>query len=458
MKKTKKLLPLLLASVLIFTLCAVSGAAPASAEGADAAGEYSFLCARFSAAYLESTLKTGREPVPNVRDRYIDAPQYAGYKITLNADGTGYLFFGEDNQGSIDTWSTDGETLRFQAGVSEFEGTIADGLMTLGITDGCSLCFVLPGTETADVKPISPEAFADLAYGIVEGDYTLFAAGFAGQIQESSELGTGSVLTLEKGGKGSLSFDEESMEITAWTLEGDTISLALADGSTATGELLKEYGVIELDAGYVYYYGQAGADQDAVLRPDTKLFALYDSIDAKAGAHLQYSVHTDYMDSTSRFDVHVRDGVYYSSRTTEVSGYEDTKVTFFRDGTAYLLDPAQMTLSVATTTASSLVRDNVLMMDQLYSAIFSHARGTDFTEETRELDGVTCQVYVYPATDYQAEASFWFDEEGNLVRYEEGAPVIETTIELGESVYTVGGIDTAVDESLFDISGYQPAE
>ena len=36
--------------------------------------------------------------------------------------------------------------------------------------------------------------------------------------------------------------------------------------------------------------------------------------------------------------------------------------------------------------------------------------------------------------------------------------MIETTIELGESVYTVGGIDTAVDESLFDISGYQPAE
>jgi hypothetical protein len=37
----------------------------------------------------------------------------------------------------------------------------------------------------------------------------------------------------------------------------------------------------------------------------------------------------------------------------------------------------------------------------------------------------------------------------------EGPPVIETGIDIGESVYTIDSIDTAVNESLFDISGYQ---
>ncbi len=59
--------------------------------------------------------------------------------------------------------------------------------------------------------------------------------------------------------------------------------------------------------------------------------------------------------------------------------------------------------------------------------------------------------------DALAEASFWLDEAGNLVRYVEGPPVVSAAADIGESDYTIESIDTAVDDSLFEISAYQPA-
>ena len=97
-------------------------------------------------------------------------------------------------------------------------------------------------------------------------------------------------------------------------------------------------------------------------------------------------------------------------------------------------------------------------MDSLYSAIETHAQETDYHMETKDENGGMITVVTYPASGFEPEASFWFDGEGKLVRYEEGAPVIDIGFEIGESVYTVESIDTAVDESLFDISGYQITE
>lgn len=82
----------------------------------------------------------------------------------------------------------------------------------------------------------------------------------------------------------------------------------------------------------------------------------------------------------------------------------------------------------------------------------------DYTNETRNLDGVTCTIDVYPASGYEAEAAFYFDEEGDLVRLVEGPPVIDVGVEIGESVYSIESIDTAVDESLFEITGYHITE
>ena len=452
MKRVKTMLSVLLAAALIFAF----GAPCAAAEGAaDAAGEYDYVCARFSGAYIESIMNYGVELQP-VRDRYIEYDSPSGNKVTLNADGTGYLYLGDDNQGPVSSWSLDGTALKLSAGVSDFDGTIDNGLMTLVFDDGFSLVFAAPGTDVSSLKPISVEAFTRVVYGIETGTYDLFALGYGGEIMGTAGTGQTSVLVLDDGGTGSMTFGDEAGEITSWTIDGDAVSITMSDGSTTTGKYRGDLGVIELDiSGYTGYFGQEGADTDWYLAPDSRLFKLYDGIDANAGAHLSYTLHTEYLDSTSIYDVHTKDGVYYSGRTTQVSGYEDRTATDFKDGTAYVLSPDDMTATVATSTGSSLIANNVLLMDSLYSLISGRAKSMDFTVETRELNGVQYSADVYPATEYKAETAFLFDDDGNLVGCIEGPPVLQTAAEIGESVYTVAAIDGAVDAALLDISTYQ---
>ena len=117
MKRVKTMLSVLLAAALIFAF----GAPCAAAEGAaDAAGEYDYVCARFSGAYIESIMNYGVELQP-VRDRYIEYDSPSGNKVTLNADGTGYLYLGDDNQGPVSSWSLDGTALKLSAGVQLVE-------------------------------------------------------------------------------------------------------------------------------------------------------------------------------------------------------------------------------------------------------------------------------------------------------------------------------------------------
>jgi hypothetical protein len=139
----------------------------------------------------------------------------------------------------------------------------------------------------------------------------------------------------------------------------------------------------------------------------------------------------------------------------QASGFENTTATFYKDGTVYSLNLGSMTGKSVMSVPSGLLANNPLTMDTLYAAILSRAVRSDFTTETREVDGVTYTVDIYPAGSYEEEGAFYFDDAGNLVRYVEGPPVIETGIDIGESVYTIESIDTAVNEALSDISGYQ---
>ena len=70
----------------------------------------------------------------------------------------------------------------------------------------------------------------------------------------------------------------------------------------------------------------------------------------------------------------------------------------------------------------------------------------------KAVNGVSYSVEVFPAQDYTPETAYYFDGDGKLVHILTGAPVMMP--ELGETFYTIHGVDTAVDESLFDLSGY----
>ena len=69
------------------------------------------------------------------------------------------------------------------------------------------------------------------------------------------------------------------MEISSWTVDGDALTVALADGSSNAGVIHREHGVIEMDmSGYTFYYGRDGADTEAYLAPGSRLFVLYNSL------------------------------------------------------------------------------------------------------------------------------------------------------------------------------------
>ena len=95
-----------------------------------------------------------------------------------------------------------------------------------------------------------------------EGTYTLFAVLNEGFTVESGELQMESDILLEEGGTGSMFFDGDSMDISQWVLDGDTVSLTMSDGGQADAKL--HDGILDLDlygdGSMVLYYAQDGAD------------------------------------------------------------------------------------------------------------------------------------------------------------------------------------------------------
>lgn len=313
----------------------------------------------------------------------------------------------------------------------------------------------------------------------VEGEYKIFAMQNEGYTVAAQEMGADAVLTISEGGTGSMSFGEDAEDISEWKAEGDTITITMSDESSATG-IIKN-GIIELDiygtGDLLMFFAQEGADtseyemigldelqkimlEDSmkVEEQDSKLYAFYSSLNEDAGLHLKYQLTVESMNSVQDYEVYGKDGELYSFRTTKVAGYEDSTITLYQEGKAYNLDPEDMTGVLVTEFSESMLEDNIMMIDNLYSGIRQRAGEADYAEETREIDGVSYTAEVFPAGEYRPEDVFCFDDDGQLVYYIQGAPVIETTIEIGEQVYKVESVDNDIDESVFDISAYEIAE
>ena len=277
--------------------------------------------------------------------------------------------------------------------------------------------------------------------------YVLSSINYGGQEMDPGALNITSMLTLNADGTGVLSMNGSEAELPKWTLEGGVLTLyAQNGGDMACGY---ENGVVTMEMGenYYWYYTLSDGPIQASL-----LSAVCAAIDGNAGAHLNYEFHSDYMDSVSAFDVHARGGAYYSHRVTKVSGRDQTTDTCFLNGVAYLLYPDEMRAKVATSTSSSAITQNTLIMDSLFKAMYQRAQRTDFTTETQEIEGVAYTAEIYPGSDYVTDMTFYFDQAGNLVHALEGAP--KTASYLGETFYTVHAIDTDVNDALFDISAY----
>ena len=179
--------------------------------------------------------------------------------------------------------------------------------------------------------------------------------------------------------------------------------------------------------------------------------ALWSTIDSKGGVHMAYGETNESMGSEATVDAQAKGSSYYSKETMTVKGYTDTKITAMIDGVAMNLDADAKTGTVATTTSSQVAKDPMLM-DDVYKALWTCAQQSPSSTEKGEMDGVAYTVETYKQ-QYTADDMFYFDDEGNLAYYVQGSMKSGST-EIGETVYKINAIDAAVDESLFDVSGY----
>ena len=328
--------------------------------------------------------------------------------------------------------------------------------------------------QTESVAEVSAEVEPQKVELPVEGEYKIFAVQYEGYLIHAAEMEIDSVLTLGADSKGKMTMGEDSMAIASWTLDGSKCTITMEDESSADATV--EDGVLILDLygdeSMVLYYAQEEADismfspmtADEVRAAmegrilESKLGTFWSQLDSADAVHLSYDMHTEYMDATQSIDSYSKGGMFYSYKLTKVSGFESPSVVVFRDNTAYNLDPEKKTGVIATTVSSSYFSDNIERLDGLYSDIWTYAHETDCTAETREKDGVTYDVEYFPAGEYTAECAFYFDKNGQLVYVEKGAPVIEGLQDIGTSTYTIKAIDNEVDETLFDISGYEITE
>ena len=328
---------------------------------------------------------------------------------------------------------------------------------------------------SAETKEAAPETKPEKEFS-VDGEYKLFGVYAEGFTVNAAEMEMSSVLKLEKGGTGSMSMDTDEMAVSKWEDSDGTVTITMEDESSAEAKF--HDGILEMDifgtGDMIMYYAQEEADisgyelltLEQVLEKraeaeagkkavDSKVGALWQTLDTKSGVHMNYSRTIAKMNAEQKFDVQGRDGVYYSSRTSKTGSLEGTTITFFEDGKLYNLDPGKKTGVIATTTSSDIVSKDVMRLDDLYKAIGTSAESAEFTEETREIDGTTYAAEVFPAGDYTPEGAFCFNDSGELVYYIEGTTPAKKGVDNGEIVYKINAIDTKIDEALFDISGYK---
>ena len=103
------------------------------------------------------------------------------------------------------------------------------------------------------------------AHAESEQEYALFAVRNGNYLVQAVALDMRSIITLTAGGHGSVTFDEDNMEIAEWALDGEALSLILADGNAVTG--LLSGGILQLDlygtGEMILCYALPGADTSA---------------------------------------------------------------------------------------------------------------------------------------------------------------------------------------------------
>lgn len=269
-------------------------AAPAPAGAKEGVGKYTLQYLEISPDYMDAMFEEyGVKAKDGVGSRKLTPEDMEDWYIELNEDGTGYLYWSDDNQGKIDGWELSGETLAFKAGVSDFDCTLKDGVMCVRIDDGYDMLFAAEGAKLPAVELITMEDFVDLLYrgdeeeakpdgkeeeetkpaaeeaeekkpaaqetgsGIL-GTYYLYAAIIDGYCVRMDDFPDAEDGTIAINGDGSfvISYPDTEDTVLSWAQEADEkFTLYDEEGSFCYDGLIEA----EFDSDGVFYYYQAAS-------------------------------------------------------------------------------------------------------------------------------------------------------------------------------------------------------
>ncbi|MBO7703116.1 MAG: hypothetical protein J6S26_01625 [Solobacterium sp.] len=175
-------------------------------------------------------------------DYIVESDSLNGYTIELAEDGTGYLNFGADNQGPISSWDNSG-TFTMKAGVSDFTGTLKDGVLYLDLGDNIVLCFAQDEADVSKLEVITMDAYKKLKDAVSEaagatgvaGEYKIYALESQGQCISIPEGEMEFTVKLSEDGTASVTVDGESEALT-WKMDDKTLTLLDANGNVSGAE------------------------------------------------------------------------------------------------------------------------------------------------------------------------------------------------------------------------------
>ncbi len=174
----------------------------------------------------------------------VETDSLAGNYIDLAADGTGYLYFGDDNQGNITSWETNGSSFSMKAGVSEFAGTVKNGILDLSLGDDIVVVYAKEGTDTSSLNVMTLQEYQQAmtedneakSGGSPAGKYSLYAVKSGDLcILIPDEDKDSFAFDLNEDGTGSVYSDGEA-ESVIWKLDGDKLSFYEVNGQPASDD------------------------------------------------------------------------------------------------------------------------------------------------------------------------------------------------------------------------------
>lgn len=222
-------------------------------------------------------------------DYIVKTDSVEGNYLDLAEDGSGYLYFGDDNQGDITSWDAGGKTFTMKAGVSEFTGTLENGILDLSFGDDLIITFAKEGSDTSSLKIMTLDEYKEArqkesssdagSESDPAGDYTAYAVETQGiVILLPEEDRDAFAFTLNEDGTGTVSADGDS-EAVIWKLDGEKLTFYETTGELASGDY-----EITLKDGIMTFYIPPDGEDDEIIEYLVKDGADTSKIDANAVA------------------------------------------------------------------------------------------------------------------------------------------------------------------------------